>query len=160
MYFSSPAYSEPPCCLLSVSNLHSEGRWSGGVLGNSCTHVPACSSSDRARKEGHMINCLPPGTSEHSHHDVGKNGNCSLSPSLHQFRTRVGRDMLSFVLHPPPSFNRTERSAWGDIRRDNDDDNWRTAGSMETLGDKVHVKPARIDPSVTISRPFFVSQIC
>lgn len=37
-----------------------------------------------------MINCLPPGTSEHSHHDVGKNGNCSLSPSLHQFRTRVG----------------------------------------------------------------------
>lgn len=102
MYFSSPAYSEPPCCLLSVSNLHSEGRWSGGVLGNSCTHVPACSSSDRARKEGHMINCLPPGTSEHSHHDVGKNGNCSLSPSLHQFRTRVGRDMLSFFFCTPP----------------------------------------------------------
>lgn len=40
--------------------------------------------------EGHMINCLPPGPSEHSHHDVGRNGNCSLSPSLHQFRTRVG----------------------------------------------------------------------
>lgn len=59
-----------------------------------------------------MINCLPPGTSEHSHHDVGKNGNCSLSPSLHQFRTRVGRDMLLFFFFFASFFfNRTERSA-------------------------------------------------
>lgn len=56
-----------------------EGCFVGGRVGgsNSCTHVPACSSSDRARGEGHMINYLPPGPSEHSHHDVGRNGNRS-----------------------------------------------------------------------------------
>lgn len=61
----------------------------GGLVihAHMCLPVPP---SDRARGEGHMINCLPPGPSEHRHHDVGRNGNCSLSPSLHQFRTRVG----------------------------------------------------------------------
>lgn len=82
--------------------------------------------------EGHMINCLPPGTSELSHHDVGKNGNCSLSPSLHQFRTRVGlythRERSFFSLTNRCATDKGQHS-WGGILSD-DEDNWNTAGSM------------------------------
>lgn len=53
MHFNTLAYSNPPCSLSPVSLPHSgEEGWGGGRVGNSCTHVPACSCSDRARRRG------------------------------------------------------------------------------------------------------------